>query len=68
MSNVAHNKKLERRHCETITKEHFCSMNFYRLRDYLAMDEMKHFKYTYKESYTHHQEPTIQYHATLYSS
>ena len=23
MSNVTHYKKLERRHCETITKEHF---------------------------------------------
>ena len=53
MSNVTHYKKLERRHCETITKEHFCSMivllkNSYKLRDYLATDRMKHFEYTYK--------------------
>ena len=44
MSNITHYKKLERRHCETIT---FCSMivllkNFYKLRDYLATDRMKH--------------------------
>ena len=47
MSNIMHYKKLEKRHCETITKEHFCSMiellkNTYRLRDYLTADRMKH--------------------------
>ena len=31
--------------------------NFYKLRDYLAMDRMKHFEYTYEESCAHHQEP-----------
>ena len=33
--------------------------NFYKLRDYLATDRMKHYEYTYEESHAHHQEPPL---------